>query len=343
MEDIDDLWREFEQDGALSGTEKGPSPPGSTWNGALSATRTLNPGELWTLTFIIAWFFPNRYVSGNQSGLGVGDSSDQKIENMYSNWFSGALDVASYGARNYRRLVSETERFVQTFYSSSVPEPVLASVSSNMATIRTPTCFWTKDGMFYGFEGCCGESTSHYKMSGCCPLNCTHVWNYEQTLARLFPSLERSMRAVDFNYQLGRDGRIPHREVLPLHLDRWHDGNPRSHLYAADGQCGSILKFYREVRNGGGMELLRSMWEKVKLAMQYTINRWDPDRDGILDGPQWNTYDCYLHGYNTITTSLYPAALRAAETVATIMGDSPFAALCRRLYRKGRLKVEQSL
>ena len=32
---------------------------------------------------------------------------------------------------------------------------------------------------------------------GCCPLNCTHVWGYEYTLARVFPALDRKMRETD--------------------------------------------------------------------------------------------------------------------------------------------------
>ena len=151
------------------------------------------------------------------------------------------------------------------------------------------------------------------------------------------------MRVVELEQQMGEDGRIPHRTVLPLDMPRWFDENPRSHVYAADGRCGAILKLYREVRNGAGEEFLRRMWRRVKAAMEYAIRTWDPDQDGVFDGPQWNTYDCYLYGHSTITTGLYLAALRAAERMAILVGDSSFARVCRNLYTKGRSNVDQIL
>ena len=84
-------------------------------------------------------------------------------------------------------------------FSTTAPPEVLDAVSSQSSIIRTETCFRTKDGTFYAFEG---TGDDH----GCCPLNCTHVWNYEQTLAFLFPALERTMREVDFGHNTDDDG-----------------------------------------------------------------------------------------------------------------------------------------
>ena len=61
-------------------------------------------------------------------------------------------------------------------------------MTSQSVILRGPTCFWSEDGYFGGFEGC----------YGCCPLNCTHVWNYAQSHARLFPEVGRNMRISNF-------------------------------------------------------------------------------------------------------------------------------------------------
>ena len=79
--------------------------------------------------------------------------------------------------------------------------------------IRSPTTFRTADGRFFGFEGVLGESSLNWNgnVGGSCPLNCTHVWNYEQALAHLFPELERSMRMTDFTVNLQDDGAMAFR------------------------------------------------------------------------------------------------------------------------------------
>ena len=44
---------------------------GKTWNGALECTFSLLPGASKTVTFALAWYFPNRYVNWDQSGFGI--------------------------------------------------------------------------------------------------------------------------------------------------------------------------------------------------------------------------------------------------------------------------------
>ncbi len=40
-------------------------------------------------------------------------------------------------------------------------------------------------------------------------------------------------------------------------------------------------------------------------------SQWDPDRDGVMEGIQHNTYDIEFHGPNTMMGSFYLGALRA--------------------------------
>ncbi len=344
-DDLHGLWEDFRSDGRLVRDSLGPSPAGRTWNGALAKSLVIKPGECREVVFVIAWHFPNRYVNWNQKGLGLADDKTRFwLGTMYSNWFAGVLETINYAVDSYGDLVFKTERFWDCLFDTTLPGPVLDAASSQISTIRSPTCFWTQDGRFYGFEGCCGASTGCSSMTGgCCPLNCTHVWNYEQTLSRLFPELERTMREVDLAWQLGEDGRIPHRTLLPLYLPRWRERDPTSHVYAVDGHCGTILKTYREYRACGDPAFLERYWPALKKALEYAIRTWDPDLDGVLDGPQWNTYDCHLHGHNSFTTGLYLAALRAMEEMAKLRKEPDVASRCRGLYAKGRSIIESEL
>jgi hypothetical protein len=65
------------------------------------------------------------------------------------------------------------------------------------------------------FEGC-------FDNIGSCPMNCTHVWNYEQSLADLYPALEHGERDTNFKVNTReeaiRSRRICNRPVLVWRL-----------------------------------------------------------------------------------------------------------------------------
>ena len=75
-------------------------------------------------------------------------------------------------------LERRSDAFREALYGSTLPVPVLDAAGSQMSIIRTTTCLRTEGGRFHAFEGCNDNS-------GCCPMDCTHVWNYEQALAFL--------------------------------------------------------------------------------------------------------------------------------------------------------------
>jgi uncharacterized protein (DUF608 family) len=344
-EELDELWSIFDRTGSLLPDRRDPSGAGRTFNGALCRSVRLVPGGSKDVVFVVAWYFPNRYVNWDQRGLGVKDQKSRFwLGNQYNNWFSCVLDVARYGFENLQHLRHMTELFRDSLFSSTVPGSILDAASSQMSVIRSPTCFRQEDGKFFGFEGCRGSSTgSSCETGGCCPLNCTHVWNYEQSLSRLYPALERSMRDVDLGFQMGDDGRMPHRTVLPLYLPRWHGDDRTSLVYAADGHCGTILKTYREYRISGDEKFLDDHWSDLKRSIKCAIEAWDPDEDGIFDGAQWNTYDCFLYGHNSFVSGLYLASLRAMEEMARARADVELADRCRSIFERGSELLDREL
>jgi len=321
----------------------GVSPDGQTWNGALAVHFELAPGASRTVTFVLAWYFPNRYVTWDQRWLGILDrKSHFWLGNQYNNWFNSALAVVEYVRDNYDRLVEQTRLYRDSFFDSALPWHLLESVAGPVSTIRTPTCLWNEDGRFHGFEGCHGASTTHGALEGCCPMNCTHVWNYEMAVAKLFPDLEQGMRRTDLIEQMSPWGSIPHRTVLPLYLPRpWTEfiGGPRNP--AMDGELGTVLKTYREVRHGAGEEWFDEMWPQVKKLMQHIMDDYDTEGDGVIRGEQPNTYDISIYGPNTFIGSLYLAALRAAEEMAKLQGESDLARRYRERFELGRKHYDE--
>ena len=338
-DDVDRFWADFSSDGHLDNlTDSTPSPGGQTWNGALAAPFWLQAKETKELTFLITWHFPNHYVNWDQKWFGIDDEKSRfHLGHQYSNWFSSALHLAEYMGGNIERLIRQTEMFRQTAYDTTLPHRLIDAAVSQTSIIRSPTVLWTEDGVVHGFEGCHGASTSHgTTFGGCCPMNCTHVWNYEQVLARLFPDLERTMRATDLGVQLDSEGKVIFRTPLPVYL-------PRKDMEAADGQAGTILKSYREFRASGDHEWLGEHWAPLKQAMEFIWQRWDQDGDGIMDGNQHNTYDIDLHGHNSFTSGLYLAALRAMEEMALLLDDPDVAEECRRRFDTGTVKLDEEL
>ncbi len=330
-----------------SQSTSGVSPDGQTWNAALAVHFTLTPGEKRTIPFLLAWHFPNRYVTWAQDvepyQMGIPDRKSRFwLGNQYNNWFDSAPAVLEYVRDEFGRLCEQTRRFRDCLYTSTLPWSVVESASAPVSTLHTPTCLWTEDGRFHGFEGCHGASTTHGTLDGCCPMDCTHVWNYEMALSKLFPDLEQGMRVTDLVDQISPWGSIPHRTVLPLYLRRaWDDfiGGPRNP--AMDGELGTILKTYREVRHGAPRTWFDELWPAVKRVMAHVMQDYDDQGDGVIRGEQPNTYDISIYGPNTFMGSLYLAALRASEEMARLQGENDLADEYRSRFELGRANYDR--
>ncbi len=295
--------------------------------GTVAAYLNLDPYGEAAVNFIITWYFPifEHYWESGYGGRG------SRWRNYYATLWSDAWDVALYVASNLERLRAETKLFHDTLFSSTLPIHVLDAVSSQLSTLRTNTCLRLEDGTFYGFEGCSDSS-------GCCEGSCTHVWLYAQALPYLFPKLQRSMVDAHLSNSVMEDGFMAFRMPLPL-------GTKAKPIYhpAADGQMGIVLQVYRDWLITGDEEWLRSVWPKVKRILEYAWKYWDSDRDGVMEGMQHNTYDVEFYGPNTMTGSLYLAALRAAEEIALHLGKADKAEEYHRIFEAGSKWTDENL
>ncbi|MBI4581280.1 MAG: hypothetical protein HY718_16375, partial [Planctomycetes bacterium] len=305
------------------------SPAGQTWNAAICRQIALDAEQSGEATFIVAWHFPNQYYP--QQNYRPAGNTAALVGNMYANWFPDAMGVVRQVMVDLDRLRRQTYAFRDSLFNTTLPQYFVDAMAANVSIIRSPTCFWIKDGTFYGFEGC------NPKGGGCCPMNCNHVWNYEQTLAKLWPALERNMRVTELKHHQMDDGGLHHRVSVPR--DNPHKGA----IAVADGQCGAVLKAYREHLQSGDRRFLDDHWRYIRKAMDYAIAAWDKDADGVMDQPQFNTYDRVIFGKNTFVSSLYLAALRAAEEMARLSHDENAAKRYRGLFEKGRDQIATTL
>ncbi|MBI1387569.1 MAG: hypothetical protein GC154_03885 [bacterium] len=324
------FWNDFSEDGLLEPLPKSdPSPDGQHDTASLGARLRLAPGERASVPFFITWRFPNRVNYWNsEKELKEKDGSDPFVGNHYATRFTSAWNAAEYTVKNLERLEDETRLFHEALFSSSLPPEALDAISSQMSIIRTQTCFRDHNGNFFAFEGT-------HDTGGCCPLNCTHVWNYEQALAHLFPSLERTMRVVDFNVNTSGVGRMAFRTLLPLGKAFWWFGP------AADGQMGTVVKLYREWKLSGDMDFLKKVWPNAKKALEFAWTEWDPEKSGVMTERQHNTYDIEFYGPNPMMGAIYLCALRAGEEMARALGDDASADEYRAVYDKGSKTLDE--
>ncbi len=321
----------------VTGSPAGPSPAGRTWAAALAVPFGLRPGASVGLQFVYAWHFPNRLADFDRFGdTAPAPAGPAWIGNHYATGFAGAQDVVEHFAGRQGDLLERTRHWHDAVYESSLPSVITDVIGAQPALIRSPTTFRTADGRFYGFEGVLGESTLNWNgnIGGSCPLNCTHVWNYEQAVAQLFPSLERSMRETDWDVMQAPEGYLPHRVLLPADGPQLHGvtvGGPARP--AIDGMLGTVLKTYREVLRGAGTEWLGRYLPHARRLMDYVTATWDAGGTGVLTGDQPVTHDISLQGPNIFVGGLWLAALRAMQEITGRSGARSEAAEFGRRFR----------
>lgn len=323
------LWEQSASLEAAPAKQTQPSEPGRTYNAALCTPVAVEGQGTGSATFVYTWHFPNQYYP--QNSWRVVNNSTVAVGNMYANWFHDARTVALQVFTDLENLSKATFAFRAAMFDTTLPQHLVDAVAANVSVARSPTCFWTKDGTFYGFEGC------NYEGGGCCPMNCNHVWNYEQSVAHLWPGLGRNMRATELKFHQQESGGCHHRVEVP------RTAMPKRHFPVADGQCGAVLKAYREHLRSPDRRFIDEYWPYVKKAMDFAISEWDADADGVMDKPQFNTYDRVIYGANTFVSSLYLAALRAAAEMARLCRDNEIAQRYAELADKGRDKMAATL
>jgi len=319
-------WDEFLLKGRFPNNSAPPSQDGFTEYATLATHFVLEPGMSRKVTFVLAWHFPNVEInwSGDDKVRGM------VLKNHYGTRWPSAWEPGRYVLDRYEVLRRRSEAYRDALYSSTLPPAVIDAVSSQASIIRTPTVMVLEGKKTLAFEGCNDDS-------GCCPMNCTHVYNYEQAMAFLYPELERSMREIDFLINMREDGSMGFRTAVPLAK------GGRVPFPAADGQMGCVMKVYREWQLSGDDAWLRKLWPEVKRALEYAWKQWDADQDGVMEGEQHNTYDIEFYGPNTMMGTLYLGALTAAARMARHLGETETAERYEALARAGSAKLDQLL
>ncbi|MBQ6163223.1 MAG: hypothetical protein IJK23_01980 [Clostridia bacterium] len=332
---LERYWRNFTEQPEL--TDRTYDSPDNYDTGTLSVRLTAAPGETVKTRFVIAWYAPNcyNYWSPYKEKTADGEERDVIWKNYYASFFRDSADAAKYALSNWDRLLRETMRYHDSIFGSTLPENAVEALASTVSVLKSPTVMRLENGEFYGWEGV-------WERHGSCEGTCTHVWNYAYALCFLFPQLERSVRETDFKYNQDDSGRMAFRLQLPLGKEKW------GFRACADGQMGGVLKTYREWKLCGDDAWLRGIWPQVKKSLEYAWSeenpdRWDRDKDGVLEGRQHHTLDMELFGPSSWLEGFYLAALKCGAEMARRMGEADSAEEYEALFRKGKAWCDENL
>jgi uncharacterized protein (DUF608 family) len=336
-------WTEFARPGPL--IERHYVKPRAVRNmfqqpehGTLAVRVRAEPGETKRVRFTISWNYPFGGIYWfNREGPGSPLFSGQPPtwKNYYATQWADSLVSGTDAFERWENLAPQTFAFRDALFGSSLPAEIVDAVNGTLGILRSATVIRLENGEIWGWEG-------QHINEGSCEGSCTHVWNYQQTFANLFPQLERTLRETELTYNQLPNGGLTFRQRLPLGSGFDVIGP------CADGHFGAIIKTYRDWKNSGDDAWLKRYWPNIRGAMEYAWSpdnpdKWDPDRTGVLWGRQHHTLDMELFGPSSWLTSMYLAALKAASLMAEAAGEAAFAQECRELAAKGRAYVDREL
>ena len=314
-----DFWDDLSDDGNLSTrpTEGKDVQP----HGGICIRKTVPAGKTASYRWAITWRFPNMPAWADETTI---------VGNWYAQRFSDAWDAAEKIVPKLDALEKKSLAFVNRVLAVKAPPVVKEAALANLAVLKSQTVLRVPSGHLLGWEGLAPHG-------GSCYGSCTHVWNYENAVACIFPDLSRSMRDVEFNYAMHQDsGAMPFRVSLPL-------GVRSGSGWAADGQMGCIMKVYRDWKICGDDRWLADIWPNVKKALAFAWKGWDAGKTGLMHGEQHNTMDVNYYGPNGQMGFWYLGALRAGEELARAVKDDAFAQECREVFEKGARRIDAEL
>jgi len=301
------VWEPLMEEGRVAPPErrKGETFP----YGLLAVRREMRPGEEVEVPMVLTWFFPNHY---ERAGACRGKEA-RNIGHKYAEWFADAEEAGSYVLENFTYLRTETEEFLETFYSSDCEEWLLDAVNAQLTTLFTSS-WWDREGRFGIWEGlgCCGLQTMDISFYGSFPV------------VLFFPELEKSQMRLSLANRKG-DGRVPH--LMPGAFSCC-DADERNRI---DLMPQFVLLAFRDMLWTADRSWVQEMYPAVKEALE-AMKKTDTDGDGLPNNRGTDqTYDQFpMYGTTAYVGLLYIASLAAAAEMAEYMGEPEQADVYRR-------------
>lgn len=289
--------------------------------GYLCIQQKLAPGKSAEASFGLAWFFPHHIV-GEKGELG----------HRYAEWFGSSAEVATYMAKERKRLLVGSEVLPREVMASTIPGELKAAVLDQMATLVKNSHFG-RDGRFGIQEG-----------HGCCGFNTVDVDHYSSfALSLLQPELRQVINEMNRSVAHPKNGKMIHSHE-PSIFAKEPGGGPENRGYNRwDVCCQYALAVWRDCAWSGDIEGLMRHYPTVLRTVQlvasldfYGIGL--PYIQGGITYDHWN-----MQGVVGYLAGIYLASLRAVEEMAKLVRDAASAEWAAERLARGQKAFEQYL
>jgi non-lysosomal glucosylceramidase len=363
--DGSDVWAAFSKDGKLANNDRQWVSSGENLAGAIAVTFTLKPGEKKTVPMVISWDFP--IVE-----FGSGRKWHRHYTDFYGTSGTNAWKIAGDGLTNAAKWSDAIDSW-QAPYVEDESKPLWyrGELFNELYVLADGGSLWGrpveagKDAKStFGFMECFDYpyyNTLDVLFYGSMPL--TKFWpDLDKQVMRAFADTVPA--AIDDKYlwiwkseQTGKEqfrtrklkGAVPHDLGVPnedpfiqVNQFSWQDTNGWKDLNPK-----FVLMIYRDFVFSGrkDIDFLRYTWPAITQALAY-VGKFASTGDGIPqnDGYPDQTYDEWVvRGESAYCGSLWLAALRAAEEMGKVLGDSENAAKYHELFTRGQASYIKNL
>jgi len=306
-----------------------PEAQPRNFSGTVAVDFSLEPGEMKTLRFVLAWYAPQWHGEG-----------ENRYTQMYSMRFKNAVEVAQFLARDHSSLLKRVLAWQEAIYTDQeLPVWLRDCLINILATIpedsywavpRYPVDWAPADGI-YGMNECPRGSPQ----IECIPCS----WYGNIPIVYFYPELALSTLRGHAHY-MREDGAAPF---------RWGPGADFANLMwewqkSLNGVCFVDMVGRLWLRTGDDA-ILKEFYPAVKKSTICTMTL-RAGADGVVSMPEgnvgrewWESEDWY--GIVPHIGGMHLSNLKIAERMAEATGDTAFVQQCRNWYREGSASLEE--
>jgi non-lysosomal glucosylceramidase len=360
-----EIWKSFASDGRLPNSDLSWVSGGEHLGGAIAVRFTLQPGEKRVVPMVIAWDLPIvQFGSGRKwyrhytNFYGTSGTNAWQIARdglLHATEWSDAIDAwqAPYVNDESKPLWYRGELFNEMYIladGGSLWGRPVASDAKTPNTFGFLECFdypfyATLDVRFYGSMPLAKfwpdlDKQVLRQFAKTVPENLTEksiwIWKTQQTGELTF-RIRKAQGAVP--HDLGVPQEDP---FLQVNAFGWQNTNDWKDLNSK-----FVLMIYRDWVFTGKKDkaFLTDTWPAVEQALAH-LEQYDHSGDGLPQNDNYpdQTYDVWIvHGESAYCGGLWLGALRAAEEIARVLGDTAAATRYHAMFAKGQATYIEKL